>query len=159
MCVCLLPFNQEAKSVPSTRHPTTLQSHGHDSVRNGTNKHYPNCMCTAPIISSLLLIRKHMWNPHLLILPASTQPIEKPSDVSKPITSRKKRCGQYVGCTSPDCGKCRFCVYKKKDRGTGKLKKGCIYQQCIGRRPTSTSMMTSSQSNRTVALITQGKQL
>ena len=123
------------------------------------------------------------------ITPVSTPTIKqeltsKPNAGNKPITSRKKRCGQCAGCTTPDCGKCRFCADKKKYGGTGRLKKGCIHRQCIGGKPTSTSSQSSTcatkyysqavsgplsqasvpqvscaQLNHTGALITPGKHL
>lgn len=43
---------------------------------------------------------------------------------------RRKRCGRCTGCTSTDCGSCRFCLDKPKFGGPGKKKKPCLQRIC-----------------------------
>ena len=72
----------------------------------------------------------------------ATKPIARNKSIAS--SSRKKRCGQCVGCRTPDCGKCRFCADKKRNGGMGRLKKGCIHRQCTGGQPISTTSTQSS---------------
>ena len=69
-------------------------------------------------------------------------------------SSRKKRCGQCVGCihVTPDCGKRLSCADKKSNGGMGKLNKGCIHHHCTGGKPTSTtsSLSSSCTTNSTI---------
>ena len=55
-------------------------------------------------------------------LATEQQPIAKPSAGNKSITSsfRKKKCGQCVGCRTPNCGEKLFCTNKEK-WGCGKI--------------------------------------
>ena len=43
---------------------------------------------------------------------------------------KRKRCGEYAGCTSPECGSCRFCLDMTKFGGPGKKKKPCYQWKC-----------------------------
>ena len=38
---------------------------------------------------------------------------------------KRKRCCECAGCTSPDCGSCKFCLDMTKFGGPGKKKKPC----------------------------------
>ncbi|XP_065915675.1 histone-lysine N-methyltransferase 2B-like [Dysidea avara] len=39
-------------------------------------------------------------------------------------------CGQCEACTKADCGKCRYCLDKKKFGGKERLKQRCIHRKC-----------------------------
>ena len=41
-----------------------------------------------------------------------------------------KRCGDFDGCTVPDCGKCNYCHDRPKLGGNGLLKQCCIQRRC-----------------------------
>ena len=43
---------------------------------------------------------------------------------------KRKRCGECAGCTSPECGSCRFCLDMTKFGGPGKKKKPCYQWKC-----------------------------
>ena len=43
---------------------------------------------------------------------------------------RKRRCGNCIGCTSPDCQQCRFCLDMPKYGGPGRKKRCCIRKEC-----------------------------
>ena len=55
---------------------------------------------------------------------------------------RNGRCGQCSACKAPDCGKCRYCLDKKKFGGPERLKKCCILRKCKGQEPQSNQSST-----------------
>ena len=40
---------------------------------------------------------------------------------------KRQGCGQCEACTKADCGKCRYCLDKKKFGGKERLKQRCIH--------------------------------
>ena len=46
------------------------------------------------------------------------------------IGRKRKRCGCCDGCSASDCGKCCFCLDKKKFGGKGTLKQCCFLRRC-----------------------------
>ena len=87
---------------------------------HGTNTNYPHvCVLLYHIILSLNQ-EAHVETtpiPPALTLATQQHKVTKPSAGNRSIasSSRKKRCGQCVGCRTPDCGK-RFCANKKRWR-------------------------------------------
>ena len=67
-------------------------------------------------------------------------------------TGRKKRCGLCQNCKAVDCGKCRFCLDKKKFGGPGRLKKCCIQRQCKFVSCKVSSNGGNSEGNKSVKL-------
>lgn len=62
----------------------------------------------------------------------SSHPDESNGDFgSKSSRTREMRCGKCVGCTAPDCMKCRHCLDKKKYGGPGLRKQSCMDRKCI----------------------------
>ncbi len=47
-----------------------------------------------------------------------------------PPGSKRKRCGECEGCSSDDCGQCKYCRDMKRFGGPGRLKKSCILKKC-----------------------------
>ena len=47
------------------------------------------------------------------------------------VGKKRKRCGECAGCTSVNCGSCKFCLDNPKFGGTGKKKKACIQRRCL----------------------------
>lgn len=43
---------------------------------------------------------------------------------------RKRRCGKCANCSQSDCGKCKFCLDKKKFGGSDTLRKACLLRTC-----------------------------
>ena len=46
------------------------------------------------------------------------------------IGKKRTRCGECIGCTSSDCGTCKFCKDKPKFGGRGTLKQCCVKRKC-----------------------------
>ncbi|XP_065883907.1 lysine-specific demethylase 2B-like isoform X4 [Dysidea avara] len=44
---------------------------------------------------------------------------------------KRQGCGQCEACTKADCGKCHYCLDKKKFGGKERLKQRCIHRKCI----------------------------
>ncbi|XP_042900948.1 histone-lysine N-methyltransferase 2B isoform X1 [Parasteatoda tepidariorum] len=44
---------------------------------------------------------------------------------------RKVRCKQCEGCLADDCGKCAYCLDKKKFGGPDTIKQACMYRRCL----------------------------
>ena len=64
-------------------------------------------------------------------------------------TGRKKRCGLCQNCKAVDCGKCQFCLDKKKFGGSRHLKKCCIQRQC---KLISCRVTSNGEGNKTAKL-------
>ncbi|XP_065917927.1 CXXC-type zinc finger protein 1-like [Dysidea avara] len=43
---------------------------------------------------------------------------------------KRQGCGQCEACTKADCGKCRYCLDKKKFGGKERLKQCCVHRKC-----------------------------
>lgn len=52
--------------------------------------------------------------------------------VSSCRLKRSSRCGKCEGCLRVDCGKCIYCLDKKKFGGPGRRKKACKHKNCNG---------------------------
>jgi len=46
------------------------------------------------------------------------------------FTGKRKQCSVCQNCKAADCGKCRFCLDKKRFGGPACLKKCCVQRQC-----------------------------
>ena len=50
---------------------------------------------------------------------------------------KRARCGICSGCTSTDCGICKFCLDKPKFGGSGRKKQCCEKRRCLKMAGTS----------------------
>ena len=50
--------------------------------------------------------------------------------ISKPMKTRRERCGECDGCRSMDCGICRPCLDRPKNGGKGTMRKPCVNRIC-----------------------------
>jgi hypothetical protein len=46
---------------------------------------------------------------------------------------QKNRCGLCPGCTRSNCNDCKYCLDKKVNGGTGKMKHACVLRTCTGK--------------------------
>ncbi|KFM65360.1 Histone-lysine N-methyltransferase MLL, partial [Stegodyphus mimosarum] len=54
-----------------------------------------------------------------------------PKRPGKTVKFRKVRCKQCEGCRAEDCGKCAYCLDKKKFGGPNLIKQACMYRRCL----------------------------
>lgn len=54
------------------------------------------------------------------------------------IGNKRTRCGECLGCTSSNCGSCKYCHDNPRFGGPGKLKQACAKRKCTMMQITST---------------------